>query len=149
SSLKGRARRWCSEMDTPAPRMVQPPPERVLSLPRPFGERVGVRGLCARLPLPPETWPGRVSARRPAYLSLSRQRIVGQRKASRMRCPFAALRAHCAARCARGARKLAFGSDMRAPFPERPCAAQPGHTAKRDRERTSLLVGCTFTPSPL
>src|SRR5690606_3452707 len=61
----------------------------------------------------PEAWFGRVSARRPTFFLLLRQKKEGKEKASRMRCPFAALRAHCVARSGRGLRKLvrcaAFG----------------------------------------
>ena len=57
------------------------------------------------------------SALRAAYFLLLRQKKVSKEKASRIRRPYAALRARCAAQPKRGARKLGFASNTRAPNP--------------------------------
>ena len=86
---------------------------------------------------------GRVSARRPSCFSLLRQRKVAKRKASRRPGPCGL---PCAARCARGARKLASLKHAR-PFSRAPlrCSARP-HGGKRDRERTPSQAS---VPCPL
>ena len=55
--------------------------------------------------------PSRVSPRQASYLSLSRQRNLTERKATRRLGPFASLQATCAARLRRQSKQLACGSD--------------------------------------
>ena len=65
-------------------------------------------------PFSSEAFVGRVSARRPRYFSLLRQRKVPKRKASRSPGRFAV---PCAARVERGRAELAFGSNNARPDP--------------------------------
>ena len=76
-----------------------------------------------------DAWFGRVSARRPTYFLLLRQKKVSKEKASRRPDPFGVL---CAARCPGEVRKLVrFAAFEHANFlSPRPCAAQSGLTAK-------------------
>jgi hypothetical protein len=73
----------------------------------------------------PEAWLGRVSPRRASvFLCLAKERRAGCAVPS-LRCGHTALLGPGG-----GARKLAFGSNMRAPCPARPCATRQRMTAE-------------------
>ena len=66
----------------------------------------------------------RVSPRRARYFSLLRQSKVPQKKASRIRQPFASLQAHCVARGNRGLAKLGYRLGQRQSLSGCPCATR-------------------------
>ncbi len=97
-------------------------------------------GLCSSL-LRIEAFAGRVSARRPRYFLLLRQRKVPKRKASRSpgRCAVP-----CAARVWRGRAELAFGSDNARPDPPATVLLSPATRQESGSESESE----SGTPSP-